>query len=302
MACIRSRSVTLAALVGVTTFGLGALTGAPNPAGANQFPSGSNPFREVVFLSHVNTPGMPIYPGDAIPVYDTFADPFFQLQTVTIGDHTGTHWGAPCHFADPDGAMGDPDDLCAEGLDTDSFVMPVVVIDIRAKVQRAVAQGNDNYALTVGDVRAFERKHGRIPDGAMVVAYTGWQERWSDPVAYMGPSSADDYNAFLAGADAESYDFDAIFPLNYPGISAEATEWLVERRSIQGLGIDTHGIDPGNDEEFLSNTVLLQEGRVHLENLAGLDQMPARGGWIVIGGMRNQGGSGSPATIYGFIP
>ena len=77
---------------------------------------------------------------------------------------------------------------------------------------------------------------------------------------------------------------------------------LGSMRPIQGLGIDTHGIDPGNDEEFLSNTILLQDGRVHLENLAGLDQMPARGGWIVIGGMRNQGGSGSPATIYGFIP
>lgn len=302
MARTRSRSIPLAVLVGVTTFSLGALTGGLGQVGADRSSDGSKPLRDAVFLSHVNTPGMPIYPGDAIPVYDGFSDPFFQLQTVTIGDHSGTHWGAPCHFADPDGAIGDPGDLCAEGLDTDSFVMPVVVIDIRSKVAAAVAQGNNNYALTVADVQQFERRHGRIPKGAMVVAYTGWQDRWSDPVAYMGPSSPADYNAFLSGADTSTYDFDAIFPLNYPGISAEATQWLVDRRSIQGLGIDTHGIDPGNDEEFLSNTILLQEGRVHLENLAGLHQMPARGGWIVIGGMRNQGGSGSPATVYGLIP
>jgi hypothetical protein len=30
--------------------------------------------------------------------------------------------------------------------------------------------------------------------------------------------------------------------------------------------------------------------------------MPAIGGWVIVGGLRNQGGSGSPATVFGLVP
>jgi len=69
-----------------------------------------------------------------------------------------------------------------------------------------------------------------------------------------------------------------------------------------GLGIDTLGVDPGIDEEFKTNTLLLRGHRIHLESMGGLEQMPANGGWIVVGGVRNEGGSGSPATVFGLVP
>ena len=36
--------------------------------------------------------------------------------------------------------------------------------------------------------------------------------------------------------------------------------------------------------------------------MGGLEQMPANGSWIVVGGVRSEGGSGSPATVFGLVP
>jgi kynurenine formamidase len=229
-------------------------------------------YREVVFLSHVNTTSMPIFPGDPIPVItDTYTvvPDGFKLQTATIADHSGTHWGAPCHFNDGE--------KCAEAMEANDFVRRAAVIDIRSKVD-----ADPDYALSIDDVKRYEKRYGKIPADAIVIAYTGWQERWADPVAY--------------------FNEDADQVMHYPGISAEATQWLIDRRDIGGLGIDTHGVDPGADTSFLTNTLLLADDRIHLENLAGLEQMPAKGGWVMVGGVRNLGGSGSPATVLGFVP
>jgi glutamate:GABA antiporter len=62
------------------------------------------------------------------------------------------------------------------------------------------------------------------------------------------------------------------------------------------------GVDPGADATFGSNRLLLHGHRMHLENLCGLGQMPATGGWIIVGGARIKDGSGSPATVFGLIP
>ena len=42
--------------------------------------------------------------------------------------------------------------------------------------------------------------------------------------------------------------------------------------------------------------------RIDLENLTNLGALLASGAWIVVGGPRNFRGSGSPATIFGFVP
>lgn len=229
-------------------------------------------FERVVFLSHVNREGMPIFPGDPdfrLETIATVENDGFLLKKMEIAEHSGTHWGAPCHF--------NAGERCADELDARDFFHPAVVIDARSRSAR-----NADFALSVADLRRFERRHGRIPDNAMVVLWTGWQARWDDPEAYLN-------------ADAEGV-------LHFPGFSVEATRWLIQNRALGGLGIDTLGVDPGNDETFATNTLLLRGHRTHIENMAGLGQMPAQGGWIVVGGVRNEGGSGSPATVFGLVP
>lgn len=229
-------------------------------------------FGRAVFLSHVNAPDMPVFPGDPAPVFRQICSVEthgFALQTVTMGEHSGTHWGAPGHFHDGEARAHD--------LPAASFVLPAVVLDIRNKTAK-----DPDYALCLEDILVFEQAHGRILPHSMVIAFTGWQELWSDPEAYLN--------------------MDAHGVLHYPGIGRDAAKWLVDERQIGGLGSDTHGIDPGADQTKATNTLLLQGARIHLENLAGLQQLPPIGAWIVVGGMRNRNGSGGQATVFGFLP
>jgi kynurenine formamidase len=112
--------------------------------------------------------------------------------------------------------------------------------------------------------------------------WTGFDDRWDDPPSYL--------NADSAGR------------LHYPGFGANAARWLIKQRLVGALGTDTMGIDPGADTSFAANRRLLHGHRIHLENLTGLGEMPPAGGWIIVGGMRIRGGSGSPATVFGLIP
>jgi kynurenine formamidase len=229
-------------------------------------------FRRVVFLSHVLAGGTPVFPGDPpVEVHSaaTIGQDGYYLQRVASGEQAGTHWAAPAHFS--------PGEAAADELDPADFFHPAAVLDARASVA-----GDPDFALGVADVRRWETAFGPVPERAAVLLYTGYDDRWDDPAAYLGT--------------------DAAGGLHYPGFGAEAARWLIEQRRISALGTDTMGIDPGADTTFAANRLLLHGHRMHLENLCGLGQLPAVGGWIIVGGTRISRGSGSPATVFGLIP
>jgi kynurenine formamidase len=229
-------------------------------------------FSRVVFLSHVNEPGMPLFPGDPAFGLGTAAslaaDGFF-LQEVHIGEQSGTHWAAPAHF--------NAGEASADELPAGHLIRPAVVLDVRA-----ASAADADFELGLADIERFELDLGLIPGDALVVMWTAFDARWGDAKSYLN-----------AAADGT---------LHFPGFSLEAAEWLIAERDIGGLGVDTLGVDPGRDEEFRVNSALLRDGRIHIENLTGLEQMPPTGGWIVVGGMRNLHGSGGPATVFGLVP
>jgi len=203
---ITARKLVVPVLVGLALVAgilVGRSSPAPAPARLDQrAPFG---FSKVVFLSHVNTRSMPIFPGDPKvrlrPIF-TVPDDGFRLQLMRIGEHTGTHWGSPCHFN-----LGEP---CADELAARDFFLPAVVIDARRQTRR-----NVDYALTVRALRRFEARHGRIPKGAMVIMWTGFQGRWDKPKAYVNRKA------------------DGL--LHYPGISKGATRWLISSETCAGL-------------------------------------------------------------------
>jgi kynurenine formamidase len=121
-----------------------------------------------------------------------------------------------------------------------------------------------------------------VPSGSVVILFTGWQDRWNDAEAFI------------------NMDDDEI--LHWPGFSAEAVEFLIGERDIVGIGTDTHGADPGNDEEFGASFAMYDADGMILECLGSLDQLPPVGATLVIGGWPIEGGSGSPARIFAFLP
>jgi kynurenine formamidase len=228
-------------------------------------------FTSAVFLSHVNDPAeTPLFPGDPeftiTQVASIPADGFY-MNEVHQGEHTGTHFSVPCHFQEGG--------RCADQLAARDFFFPAAVVDVRR--QAAV---NADYAISVLDLKRFERRHGRIPAGAAVIAWTGWQEKWGTQ-AY--------------------FNYDADRNVHQPGFSVDAARWLLMNRGIRALGTDTFGPDLGIDPNFEVTTLVLGERRFTLENLAGLEQMPPSGAWILVGGPRNKKGSGAPSTIFGLV-
>lgn len=227
---------------------------------------------QIVDLTQPLTPTIPIWPGDPpieIQPWAAYDQAGYFINRIAIGEHSGTHWGTPNTFLA--GATS------AEQVPVQKLVAPAVVIDIRAQ-----ADQNPDYRLSIADLQAWELAHGSVPPDSFVLLWTGWQSRWSNPTAFLN-------------ADPQGV-------LHWPGFSAEVAAFLVTQRRIAGLGTDTHGADPGNDEVYGASNAIYTTNGIILECLGGLDQLPATGATIVIGGLPIQGGSGSPARVLGFLP
>ncbi len=229
-------------------------------------------FSRVVDLSRTVHPGIPVWPGDPPVELEDVAhlagDGFF-LRRFSMGEHTGTHMNAPASFH----PGGDTIDAYA----AERLVASAVVIDVREETLT-----DSDYALTIGAVKAWENIHGPIPVGSVVLLHTGWQEKWDDPCRYLG--------------------LDPRGHMSFPGFGVEAACYLLSERGAAGLGIDTHGLEPGASEGFPVNSLALEQPRLALENLANLDRLPPTGAIIVVGIIRLEGGSGSPVSVIALAP
>jgi kynurenine formamidase len=227
---------------------------------------------KVVDLTQPLSTSIPLWPGDPefeVEAWASYEKDGYFINRFSIGEHSGTHWGTPNTFIE--GARS------ADQIKPEELVLPAVVIDIRD-----TAANDVDYRLSVDDVKAWEAENGEIPAGSVVILFTGWQDKWDDPKAFLN-------------ADADEV-------LHWPGFGAEAAQFLVTERKIKALGTDTHGADPGNDEEYGASFAMYDGDGMILECLGGLDQLPATGATVVIGGLPIAGGSGSPARILAFLP
>ena len=239
-------------------------------------------FSQAVFLSHLNNPSRtPVFPGDpAFTLRTAFTVPQdgFYMQYVKEGEHTGTHYSAPCHFH--------VRARCAGQLNAGDFILPAVVIDVRAAVDDDV-----DHEVTVAELRAWEAEHGQMPAGAAVLLWTGCDRHW-------GPSLAADRPTYYNCGSADGR-------FRQPGFSRASVRWLIETGVLAergALGTDTFGPDPGSDPLFMETFLTLRKHRFTLENLTNLRAMPATGAWIVIAGPRNRNGSGAPSSVIGLVP
>lgn len=239
---------------------------------ASRQPTKTISYSRVVHLSHVIDEEIPRWPGDPPVELSTVArretDGFF-LRRFALGEHGATHANAPLGFQR--GGLG------IEGYEASALVVPAVVIDVAAQ-----AAADADHLLTAQRIRAWEEAHGRVAEGSVVLLHTGWQDRWSDSVAFL---NADSHGV-----------------LHFPGFGLDAVELLLEGRGVAGVGIDTHGVDGGRNRSFAVNRRVLAAPRLVLENLANLDLLPSVGATVFVGILRLRGGSGSPASVLALIP
>lgn len=197
---------------------------------------------------------------------------FYSAYSVCTPEHGGTHIDAPMHFA----AGG----ISTEKIPLESLLAQAVVIDVSNK-----AAADRNYRLTAEDVAAFEKEHGEISAGTIVLMRTDWSEHWPDAMAYLGDNTPGDASK-----------------LQFPGFGAEATKILTEERKVAMLGVDTASVDYGKSQDFIVHRIGAAQGVANLENLTNLDQLPATGATIIALPMKIEGGSGGPARVVALVP
>ena len=203
---------------------------------------------------------------------ETEAGYFYSSYKISTAEHGGTHIDAPIHFSR--GGMS------AEQIPLDRLIAPVVVVDVAARA-------TPDYLLDVGDLEEWERTHGRIPDGSILLLRTGWGERWPDRLGYLG---------------TERTGPEAVAELHFPGIHPEAARWITDQRNVAAVGIDTPSIDYGQSTGFEAHVIIYGSNIPGFENVANLQEIPEVGAFVVALPMKVAGGSGGPLRIVAFVP
>lgn len=196
---------------------------------------------------------------------------FYAANTLCTPEHGGTHLDAPLHFAE---GKRSTDQVPLEQL-----IAGAVVIDVSAKADK-----DRDYRATREDVLAFEKDHGRIAAGTIVLLRTGWSRHWPNAKAYLGDDTPGDASK-----------------LSFPSYGVEAARLLVEERRAAALGIDTASIDYGRSTDFQVHRIAAAQNVPGLENLTNLDQLPATGTVMIALPMKIEGGSGGPLRAVALV-
>lgn len=207
--------------------------------------------------------GMPLFPGhpgvELDPDARTHGRHGYFVQTLTLGEHSGSHVDAPAH------ALAERGSATIETFPADRFVTAYALLDLAP------------LALGPGELASAEDLRRALPDGSgpepgdAVLLHFGWDRHYDAP--------------------------DGWWAANTPGLTEDACAFLHER-GVNLVGSDTPTCDTavingsivadyGHSMYFLPNDILIVEG------LVGLGSAPARG--VFIGApLRIEGGSGSP--------
>jgi kynurenine formamidase len=249
-------------------FGLGAAVAAALPVGSAQAATvRRTTFRNVADLTHVLGTQFPLFPGAApfrIQQAVSHDKDGYYGSILTYWEHSGTHMDAPVHFA--------PNGLFVDQLRIENLVVPAVVINMTEKVRR-----DPDAVVTPDDIRAWERRYGRIPDNAAVLMASGWGARAGSVEAFRNTDSSG--------------------VMHFPGFGKEAIDFLLTERRIAGIGVDTLSLDHGPSTTFAVHYTLLPTNRWGLENLANLESIPPSGATLFVGAPKIASGSGGPTRV-----
>ena len=191
------------------------------------------------------------------------------IQTFKFPGQFGTHIDFPGHFVK--GA-----DL-SEKYTVRDMVYPLCVIDVSKKVEKDI-----HYAVTVDDIKAYEKEYGDIPDGAFVALYTGWSRNWPNMDA-------------ISGIDEKGGE-------NFPGWSMEALQYIYEVRNAAANGHETLDTDASvlaeQAGDLACERYLLSKGKLQVEVMCNLNEVPPAGAIVIAAFLPIEGATGLPVRMW----
>lgn len=130
---------------------------------------------------------------------------FLSLDIVTLATHMGTHIDAPYHYGPA--SDGITTGKTVEQLPLEWFYQPAVKLDLRHK--------NSGDYITLEDIKlALQKIDYQLRPLDIVLIWTGMDKLWGKREYFT----------------------------HAPGMSSEATDWLVQQ-GVKVIGIDTYGFD-----------------------------------------------------------
>lgn len=198
---------------------------------------------------------------------------YYVANRFECAEHGGTHIDAPRHFAEHGQTLDE--------IPVQRFVGPAVCVDVSRKC--AV---DPDYQVTVEDFQSWEQETGGSLEDKIVLIRTGFGHYWPDRKKYLG--TAEQGRA-------------AVAKLHFPGLDPAAADWLIRRRHIRMVGLDTASIDHGQTSTYPTHVRLFRDNVPALENVANLDQLPADGFTIAALPIKIAGGSGGPCRIVAIL-
>ncbi|HET6548021.1 MAG TPA: cyclase family protein [Solirubrobacter sp.] len=229
-------------------------------------------------LTHTITPNMPVWKGFGPATFKptvnpltgmpyTFANDGFEATAYTIStDQFGTQLDPPAHWA--------PEYPAIDELPPTYAVRPLVVISIVKQVKK-----QPDYALQVSDIKKFEKRHGRIPKGSVVMVRSDWSKKWTDDAA----------EALALAAD----------PV-FPGVGLDAIKFLHLKRHILFHGHEP--LDTDTTPTLEGEAWLMHHGYTQAEGVDNLEQVPVTGCLVDIGFPKFGGGLGGYARYIAICP
>lgn len=195
--------------------------------------------KQFVDLTHAFSPTTPVWAGFGPARFATASEPgteraytiekdgFRAYQYTMVGQY-GTHIDPPAHF--------DANGNTLDELPVKEMLLPLVVFDITRKLR-----DDPNHALTVDDILAWEKIHGRVPAGCFAALRTDMCKDWE--------------------TNPERFKREP-----FPAWSLEAIEFLYEQRGIVANGHES--MDTDTTPEMKSEKWLLRHGHWQIEVMA----------------------------------
>jgi kynurenine formamidase len=209
-------------------------------------------------------------------------------QRYVIDEHTGTQSDFPAHFVPPPGSglphAGPMGAVTGDKYPLDRMMGPAAVINVTDLRDRA--EPGISPVIPLDRVKAWEKQHGDIKAGEVVLFHSGYSDAYYKPLP-----------------EGLRLTYEVIVTKAKPGWPAPSVEVMKYLRSkgVWHMGTDGPSMGPAEGGQAV-HLAGLQEGMSWEELLTNLGSLPPRGAFYIALGVKVMNQSGAITRAVAFRP